>query len=83
MNPNIQQHPGVFSTPWEYECVLEANRKTFHVWSCQHREGYTAFALTHQPAAGSRLSFVKPTGTSHYTSWEALRKTYPNLPAQP
>lgn len=62
---------GGFTTEWEYEQVLELRGKTLHVWSCEHKEGYRAFQLTHQPA-DSTLSFVKPRGTGHWTSLEGF-----------
>lgn len=60
----------MFTTEWQYECVIEHEKQVLHLWSCQHREGYTAYALTHQPKDGQ--DFVKPEGSGHYTSIEGL-----------
>lgn len=62
---------GGFITDWEYNSTQEKNGKTYHVWECKHQEGYTAYALTHQPARGG---FVKPIGTGHYVGELGLKR---------
>lgn len=62
---------GGFRSPWVYESAHELGGRTRHLWSCQHREGYTAYALTNQPA-DPRLDFVKPAGSGHYVGEDGL-----------
>lgn len=63
---------GGFITEWEYDRTIEGrNGKTYHLWKCEHREGHTAYQLTHQPANGSGRDFVKPQGSGHFTNLEA------------
>jgi hypothetical protein len=59
---------------WEYERHVEHEGKTYHVWSAQHREGYTAYQLTLQPDSKTGLDYVKPTGNAHFTSLEAITR---------
>lgn len=52
---------------WKYE----GQRTGFggvkrHVWSREHREGYTAYQITHSKS--------EPTGTGHYVEKEGLLK---------
>ena len=56
---------------WTYDSTVERRGVTLHVWSAPHRDGYTAFTLTHQPHMTTRLDFVKPTGSGHFDSLEA------------
>lgn len=72
---------GPFLTAWVYDHHVEFRGKTFHVWTCKHREGYDAYALTRQPPAGSRVDFVKPTGTGHFTSAAAVIRHFTEWPA--
>lgn len=72
-DPSQKPRHSCFIAPWEYVTHAETDsRDTLHVWKCQHREGYTAWALTHQPDAGGHSNFVEPEGTGHFTSFNAL-----------
>ena len=69
------KRPDCFLTDWEYEaCLTSEPGKTYHLWSCQHKNDYIAWALTHQPA-DINLSYVKPMGSGHFVSLEALGET--------
>ena len=60
----------MFLTEWEYDGHLEHDGRVYHVWCCQHHEGYAAYALTHQ----SKTGFIKPQGTGHFVSLDPLVK---------
>jgi hypothetical protein len=64
--------PTCFLTDWVYEQTIEHQRKTWHLWECLHREGYTAYQLTPQPEREAGVDYVKPLGSSHFTSLEGL-----------
>ena len=69
------QTKGPFLTEWEYNSTQELSGKTYHVWECKHTEGYTAFALTHQPSKPG-IDYIKPIGTGHFVGAYGLeRKT--------
>jgi hypothetical protein len=61
-----------FTTEWTYVRQVEYLGSVYHLWSCIHPEGYTAYQVTHQPSGGAGLDFVKPKGSGHYTSLEGL-----------
>lgn len=62
---------------WEYDRHIEYEGKTYHLWSAPHREGFTAYAVTHQPPAGAKIDFVKPPKEcGFFTSLEAVMKRF-------
>jgi hypothetical protein len=72
--PRTPGRPACFVTDWVYETHVEMLRlgQVYHLWSCEHREGYTAYQLTMQPPNGSKRPFIKPSGWSHFTSMEGV-----------
>jgi hypothetical protein len=71
--PGKEARPEAFKTDWELNSTEELHGKTYHLWECQHRDGYAAFALTHQPTDGR--NFVKPFGDGHYVGPAGLLET--------
>ena len=69
---SIEKLHSCFLTPWEYDSVHDLGNRTYHLWRCKHREGYTAFALTHQPSNDSKIDFIKPKGTAHWVGENGL-----------
>lgn len=51
--------------PWEHKGTIAYGAKTYHLWAFPHREGYTAYQLTHTTTA-------PPTGGGHYCALEGL-----------
>lgn len=50
---------GGFITHWSFERIVRFNLIDYRLWSCMHREGYTAYQFTHDDN--------HPTGSGHYT----------------
>lgn len=61
-----------FITEWEYDSTHEKLGKTYHLWKCKHREGYTAYTLTHQPAERHK-DYVVPMGSGHWVGAHGLK----------
>ena len=63
---------GNFATPWKMHGMVAHNGTDWYIWTCDHKDGYTAVQVT-------RLG--EPEGKAHYRGLEALtRKT--GIPTQ-
>ncbi len=63
---------------WTYHSVHETGelwqgkKATLHLWERPHRDGYTAYAMTHQPHHSTGLDYVKPSESGHYVGEDGL-----------
>lgn len=55
---------------WLYDSTIELRGKTYHVWTGDHKEGFVAYTLTHQPDPSLGIDYVTPKPTSGF--WAGL-----------